>query len=1140
MTANDKTRGIRSRLRAARTRLALGELGAGVLVILAITVTIWLLAAGLESLFRLPSAARIGLAVVATVIVSAILIRYAIIPVARWLGWIQGLSDDAVARRVGTAFPDVRDRLLNMLQLLDGRHSESPGPIVAEAARRLGQTLAAVPVERVEDFAAAKRAGRLASLPIVGLLAFALLGGNQLREATGRLLSPASTFEPAPTYSLSVLPGNATLIKGADVHIAATLTGTGFPEEAFLEYRYEDEDASELVAMSPIPESSYELVNVRKSMAYRVIAGRVSSEWFSLTITDRPIVTQISSSLRYPSYTQLPAVALPDNDGSVTALLGTRVVVNAIVTGPEVAEGTIVFGSGRREELQGSGRSWNGGFSVRRDDTWRVEVVSIDGVINADPIEYRIRATQDGAPSISFLAPEPSVDLDEAATVDVAWRMSDDYGFSALSLYFKLDESRFGEPSDSFLVLPLPVTDSYQLEQTGAMAWSLAGDTGLDPVPGDVFIYFLEVSDNNRVSGSSTARTPLYRLRMPSLAERFEALDQSEDKTEDSLEELVEEAQRVREQFDELREELRSKTESEWQDERALEQLMEKQEALEESAEKIADQMEALTEEMSQNDLVSEETLEMFEELREVAEEINSPELMEALKDLQESMEQMNMQEMQEAMENFEFSETQYQERMERTLELFKNLRVQQDLDEAAKRAEELAKTEAKLAEETEALESAGDMPAEEKEKRAEELAKEQERAAEEMEQLEDKLDEISERMEELKQAPDERMDEVADDTRREDMPAKMEENAEKMKSGEFQQAKQEQQQMSKKLESLQQDLQEMQQGMQGAQMEMNTAGLRRALDDVLGLSQDEENLRAEVQGLATDSPRLRDTAQQQLRLSEGLATVTDSLQSLARSIPQMSRDVQVHAGEAIREMSDATQSMTDRSARRASGHQKGAMTHLNELALMLADLLDQMMSGSGSGGNMSMEQMMEQLQNMSGQQQMLNQQVQQLLNDMQGNRLSQDVQERLRQLGGQQEKIRQDLRKLSRERSARSNALGDLEKIADQMQETIEEMQEHRVSSRTVQRQQEILTRMLEASKSMQERGREKRRESQSADQLLREGPSELSPNERADQLRRDLIRALERGYAPDYEDLIRRYFELLGQNASGEARTP
>ena len=211
-------------------------------------------------------------------------------------------------------------------------------------------------------------------------------------------------------------------------------------------------------------------------------------------------------------------------------------------------------------------------------------------------------------------------------------------------------------------------------------------------------------------------------------------------------------------------------------------------------------------------------------------------------------------------------------------------------------------------------------------------------------------------------------------------------------------------------------------------------------------------------------------------------------------------------------------------------------MTHLNELALILSELFSQMMNAQGSGsGSPSMQQILEQLQNLGQQQQQLNQQIQQLLNDAQGNRLTSDMMERLRQLGGQQDKIRRELKQLSRERNARNNILGDLNRIAEQMLESIEDLTQGRTSRRTIQRQRQILTRLLEASRSLQERGKDRRRESRTGEMFDRESPAELSPSEKIEKLRRDLFRALDSGYAPDFEQLIRRYFDLLQQRSEG-----
>jgi hypothetical protein len=359
-----------------------------------------------------------------------------------------------------------------------------------------------------------------------------------------------------------------------------------------------------------------------------------------------------------------------------------------------------------------------------------------------------------------------------------------------------------------------------------------------------------------------------------------------------------------------------------------------------------------------------------------------------------------------------------------------------------------------------------------------------------------------------------------------------MQQNADQMRQQQLQKAQQGQQQMQQQLQQMQQQLQQMQQGMMGQQMQVNMAGLRRALSDILTLSQQQEDLRGEVRDAAADSPRLRDFAQRQVELSEGLHVVSDSLQRLARNIPQMTREVQKQAGEATQAMGTATQALSEQSSRQATAEQKTSMMHLNELALLLSDLMDQMMNAQGGGaGSMSMQQMIQQLQQMAGEQQRLNEQIQQMLNDMQGDRLTNDAQQRLRQLAGQQEALRRQLKEMSRNRELQGKALGDLNKIAEEMEETIEELQRGDVDRQTVRRQREILTRLLDASKSMRERGEDKKREGRTGDDAPRQSPEALTPAEQADQLRRALLRALESGYAPDYEELIKRYFELLQQ---------
>ena len=1187
---------IRHRLQAAIRRVTIADLLYGLVLTLGIISAYWLVSAAVEAGFWLGTTPRSVLFWVFLAGTLGLGAYFLVVPLLRLLGVLRGPSEEAIARDIGTRFPEVSDRLVNMLHLIEGRRSEAPGPLIEGAVRMLGEQMRDVPFEQVEDFTRAKKAGRLASLPIVGLLLFLTAAPGTFLGASHRLFSPGATFQRPAPFALDVQPGSLDLVKGASLDVVVRATGSELPRVITLSINNLDEDHVEAVRL--VPDSSglfrHTLVNVRRSLRYRVSADPVETAWYTATVTERPVVRSLHVALAFPAYTGIPAQQLAPNVGDVTALPGTRVQVVVGIGGRDVEAALVRFDDGSLDTLALGEAEATGTFSLRREGHYQIILRDARGIENSDPIAYSLKLLSDAFPSIILLEPAPQAELDEALTADLRLRLNDDFGFSRLHLFYRLAESRYSDVMPSFVSIPLPLEAPRQLDQELTYTWLLTETTDLDLVPGDVVEYYVQVWDNDAFSGFKPAQSATHRLRLPSLAERYDQIDQEQDQTEDEMEALLRETESVREEFKELRDELRRKPEGDWEDKRQLERIQQQQEQLEERVEDLANQIESVSEQMEEHNLVDEETLEMYQELQRVAEEINSPELMDALRNLQQAMEQLDLQQMQNAIENFEFNEEMFQQRMERTLDLFKRLQVQQKLEEASRRAEALAEEQENMAEETRELadpeageepkdgeqqegeqqeaesqegeqqegeqqegeqqegeqqegeqqegeQQTGEQqegeqqqgePQEGTEGRNEELAREQERSSEEMKQLEEKMQEIMERMQEMKNTPSQQMQQLNDQTRQQQLPEQMMENAGQLREQQMQDAQQGQQQMQQQLQQLQQQLQQMQQGMQGQQMQLNMAGLRQALSDILHLSEDQESLRQQVNGAATDSPMLRDFAQRQVELSEGLRVVNDSLQSLAREIPQMTREVQKQAGEAFKAMGQATETLADRNSRQASGQQKVSMMHLNELALLLSDLMDQMMNAqAGGSGSMSMQQMLQQLQQMTGEQQKLNQQIQQMLNEMRGNRLGADTQERLRQMGAQQDALRRQLREMSRNQEMNNQMLGDLNKIAEQMEESIEELQRGNVGRRTVRRQQQILTRLLDASRSMQERGKQKKRESREGEDVVRDSPPELTPAEQADQLRRALLRALESGYTPDYQELIKRYFELLQQ---------
>ncbi len=1183
---------LRSRLRTTIRRITLAQVAFGAAVIVGLLAALWLVSAVVEAgLWLDPTLRSLLIGAVGAITIGAGLYLLGR-PLLQLLGLAAGLNETDVARRIGQRYPEVSDRLVNVLDLVDGRRTNAPAPLIDEAVRSLSEDVEPVPFEEVEDFGRARRASRLASLPLVGLLLFVLAAPGTFWDASQRLLAPNTVFERPAPFSLSIQPGDADLVKGDSLQIRVEAAGEERPNAVTLAINNENEAVIDRIELTPNGHGAFEhtLVNVRQPLRYRVEAEPVQTRWYTAAVTARPLVRTLQVTLTPPSYADLPTERLDPNVGDVTGLPGTQVTLDVGLGGPPVDSALVRFDDGSEQVLALDDNGATGTFTLQREGTYWITLTSENGVSNRAPIRYTMRLRDDARPNVVFLAPEQTADLTEALRQRLRLRLSDDFGFSQLRLYYRVAERRFGGADSTFASLDLPLNNTSQLDQRIDYLWQLDQEANLDLVPGDVVEYYVRVWDNDAFAGYKSAQTQTQRLRLPSLAEKYEQVDEEQSDLASEMEDLKQETESIQQQFRELRDELRRKQDADWEDQRQIEQLKQRQQQMESRVDEMARKMESITQEMQKNDLVSPETMQKYQELQEVIRDINSPEMMKALEELQKSVEDFSLEQMQQSLEDFEFNEKQYEKRLQRSLELFKQIRAQQKMEEAARRAEDLAQQQERIAQETEkrmdaAADSSGTASQDEQQEEAsdesesdesesdesgstegesgdqsseadesnseaadsessnsgenessdapnEDLAQEQQRASEEMKDLEDEIQKMREQMEELRGAPTQQMKQLSDELQQQQLPEQMQQNSQQLRQNQMQDAQQGQQQMQQQLQQLSQRLQQMKQGMQGQQLQINLAGLQAALSNTLSLSEDQEGLRREVRALSSESPNLRPYAQDQVSLEEGLRVVSDSLQQLAQQIPQMSRAIQRETGNALRQMDEATSALSERNAQQASSAQKSSMMHLNELALLLSDLMEQMMNaqGGGGGGSMSMQQMMEQLKKMSGQQQQLNQQIQQFLNDMQGNRLSVDQQERLKQMARQQQQIKKQLEELGRGTDFQDQVLGDLNRIAEEMQKTIQELQRGEQTQRTVERQQQILTRMLQAQRSLQKQGKDDQRKGDQPEQdVTRPSPGELTREEQIDRLRRDLIRALETGYAPDYEELIKRYFELL-----------
>jgi hypothetical protein len=1074
----------------------------------------------LELAFRLDSLGRTTLFFVIVGFICALSLWYVGRPVLKALGVLRSDNDFELARIVGASFPQIHDRLLNLLQLhqeIVARKSLYSPELVDASFQDLAQNISDLDFTASIDASPVVRSTKLFAVSVFGAVLLIFTSPGQFLDALYRIAHFNREFVSPAEFALEVTPGNSEVIKGQTVQISVHVQTVQLLPEAThrhaldLFWRLEGTQSFEHAELRSDSVGVYRtsFQNIRGSTEYYATISNTQSQKYRLTVVDRPVFRSFQVRLDYPSYTKLPPKAQDEFIGDVTALAGTRISLSGIAS-KELRRGTVVFGAGKTLSLAINNRKFSAAFRLETETDYHIEVDDVENLSNADPIRYQLKIIPDESPTVALLQPARNIDLTGDPFLRLLIQSKDDFGISALRIGYRMVHSRYEQPWNlpRFVTIALPAGNAPELELP--YTWDL---TPLHLVPEDVIEYFAEVFDNDAVRGPKSGKSQTFLIRLPSLEEVFAEVDKGHEASLDDMKQALQDAKQLKEKIESVNQDMKKNKDMDWQQQKKLEDMAKKYQELKKKLDNVQNKLNEMVQKMDQQQVLSKETMEKYLELQQMFEQMNSAELQQALKQMQQAMQNLNKEQLQQAMQKLTFSEDRFRQSIERTIELLKRIQIEQKIDEARKRAQELERTQKELSQET--------SKATNDEKKQNELAKKQTDLAEKQRQLEQETADVQKRMEEFfAEMPAERMQQLNAQMQAQKLGQKMNQAGKQMQGGQMQQAQETQQQVEQQLQDQSKQLESIQQEMLQKQMQQTLNALRRATNDMLDLSKREESLKQQAQAAPTNSPQLRQNAQDQMRAMQDMQNVIRGLGELSKRSFAITPEIGRSIGEAMAHMQASLQALEGRNGFGASQEEGQSMSSLNKTATQLQGAMQNMMQQSGGSG---MGGLLQQLQMMAGQQQSINVQTQSMQAAADAARLAVE-----------QEAVRKSLEQLNKEAQAtgeQKKMLGDLDKIAEEMKEVVQNLAQNNVNPETLRKQERILSRLLDASKSMRERDYEKKRKATTGTQVARRGPGEIDPSllEGKNKLLEDLLKSLEHGYSKDYQELIRKYFDAL-----------
>ena len=350
----------------------------------------------------------------------------------------QRVTDEQVALYLEEHEPSLQATLLSAVESSrSGNEAESAALVkrVVEQALEVCANLNAA--KRVEHRPLQRNGVALGAIAGVALLAI-LVGPAFIRHALSAMLRVASVQAASP-YRIEVTPGNATVPKGADQTVTASLVGFG-SEDVVLMVRRTPTGEFEPVPLVRNDDGKYEgaVFDVNAPTWYQVVADGVQSPVHTLQVVDVPYVQRLEIEYHFPAYTGLEPQKIEDG-GDIAVLRGTEIRLRIFPT-MKTAAGRITLNEKEAIELapQADG-SLTAAFKAERDGSYRVELKAPSGELAVASPQYTVDVLDDQAPSVSFNRPGRDTSASSIEEVFVEAAAEDDFGIRNLELVFSVN-----------------------------------------------------------------------------------------------------------------------------------------------------------------------------------------------------------------------------------------------------------------------------------------------------------------------------------------------------------------------------------------------------------------------------------------------------------------------------------------------------------------------------------------------------------------------------------------------------------------------------------------------------------------------------------------------------------------------------
>lgn len=381
------------------------------LITLLVEYFLWLNPLGRTVLFWLFVAVEIGL-----------FVRFIAFPLAKLFKLQHGISYEEASKIIGNHFPQINDKLLNVIQL---NQNQRESELLAASIDQKASEMQPVPFKSAINFKKNAKYLKYAAIPVIIFILVSLLGEKDTFSSSyKRVVNYDTAYEPPAPFSFYVVNNELNAIENKNFTLKVRTEGTILPENASISYNNE----TYYLQQTAPGVFEYTFSQPTEAIDFKLIANKVTSQEYTLEVVKTPSLLGFEMVLDYPSYTGKQDQVL-NSTGNATVPEGTRVRWNVTAKNTDrvqlkMRDTAYVFS----EEAQAF--TYSKGIYNKLDYAITTSNKALEDYEN---LSFTLGVIKDEYPEIDV---QSKVDSTDSQLTYFLGRVSDDYGLTKLRLVY--------------------------------------------------------------------------------------------------------------------------------------------------------------------------------------------------------------------------------------------------------------------------------------------------------------------------------------------------------------------------------------------------------------------------------------------------------------------------------------------------------------------------------------------------------------------------------------------------------------------------------------------------------------------------------------------------------------------------------